>query len=78
MAVNVDRLKTYMSKLVLFPRKNKAKKGDTARKDIKNVSQNTSGDMPEFRRRGESRAGSVVVYFHYVLEGTWFANDSTG
>eukprot|EP00920_Eleutheroschizon_duboscqi_P041882 GHVT01100541.1.p1 GENE.GHVT01100541.1~~GHVT01100541.1.p1 ORF type:complete len:224 (+),score=17.28 GHVT01100541.1:54-674(+) len=45
LTLNTERLKTYLSKLVMFPRKSKAKKGhggipaDTPRKDISNVTQ---------------------------------------
>merc|ERR1712048_824608 len=39
--VNVDRLKLYKSKLLIFPRGSKVKKGDTPRSELANVSQNT-------------------------------------
>merc|ERR1712224_1017729 len=41
---NVERLKLYMSKLLLFPKKSGAKgvkKGDTPRSELQNVAQNT-------------------------------------
>merc|ERR1712060_951432 len=38
--VNVDRLKLYMSKLLVFPRKC-VKKGDTPKSELQNVAQNT-------------------------------------
>merc|ERR1711865_28083 len=41
---NVDRLKLYKSKLLIFPRgsgKKCVKKGDTARSELQNVAQNT-------------------------------------
>merc|ERR1711865_383899 len=41
---NVDRLKLYKSKLVIFPKghgKKAVKKGDTARSELQNVAQNT-------------------------------------
>merc|ERR1719171_1844303 len=38
---NVQRLKLYKSKLALFPKKTKAKVGDTVRSELSNVSQNT-------------------------------------
>merc|ERR1711924_330362 len=38
---NVPRLKLYESKLMVLPRKNKAKKGDTTRAEAQNVPQNT-------------------------------------
>merc|ERR1711897_82133 len=42
--VNVDRLKLYMSKLLVFPRKSGkkgVKKGDTPKSELQNVAQNT-------------------------------------
>merc|ERR1719454_955483 len=44
MQVNVDRLKLYMSKLLIFPKghgKKCVKQGDTARSELQNVAQNT-------------------------------------
>merc|ERR1712110_571283 len=38
---NVERLKLYKSKLLIFPRGHKAKKGDTPRSELQNVAQNT-------------------------------------
>merc|ERR1712115_487298 len=39
---NVQRLELYKSKLLIFPKRGKkAKKGDTARSELKNVTQNT-------------------------------------
>merc|ERR1712139_142506 len=38
---NVARLKLYKSKLMILPRKSKAKKGDTTRAEAQNVAQNT-------------------------------------
>merc|ERR1712139_578192 len=38
---NANRLKLYKSKLMVLPRKSKAKKGDTTRKEAENVPQNT-------------------------------------
>merc|ERR1712146_408252 len=38
---NVARLKLYRSKLMVLPRKSKAKKGDTTRAEAQNVPQNT-------------------------------------
>ena len=40
-AMNVARLEQYKSKLVVFPRGSKAKQGDSAKADLKNVAQNT-------------------------------------
>jgi hypothetical protein len=42
---NIQRLKVYKNKLVVFPRKSKAKKGDTARTQLTSVVQNTSKDI---------------------------------
>merc|ERR1712087_673317 len=45
---NVDRLKLYKSKLVIFPRgsgKKAVKKGDTPRSELQNVAQNTSKEI---------------------------------
>merc|ERR1712118_431942 len=41
MQENVARLKLYKSKLMVLPRKSKAKKGDTTRAEAQNVPQNT-------------------------------------
>merc|ERR1712194_152363 len=38
--LNTERLKEYMGKLMLFPRKTKAKKGDTPRAQCKDAKQN--------------------------------------
>merc|ERR1719223_2113678 len=38
---NVNRLKLYKSKLLIFPKKSKVKKGDTPRSELQNVAQNT-------------------------------------
>merc|ERR1712151_868279 len=51
---NVDRLKLYKSKLLIFPRGSKVKKGDTARSELQNVAQNTLKEIipvpkPELR-----------------------------
>merc|ERR1719158_1715699 len=54
---NVDRLKLYKSKLLVFPKgsgKKAVKKGDTARSELQNVAQNTSKEIipvpkPELR-----------------------------
>ncbi|TEB18794.1 ribosomal protein L13 [Perkinsus sp. BL_2016] len=40
-ALNVERLLAFKSKLVVFPRGSKVKKGDTAKSELKNVAQNT-------------------------------------
>merc|ERR1711939_886742 len=41
MQQNIQRLKVYKSKLMVFPRGSKAKKGDTSREELANVGQNT-------------------------------------
>merc|ERR1712187_1017728 len=51
---NVERLKQYKSKLLIFPRGSKVKKGDTPRSELANVAQNTSKEIipvpkPELR-----------------------------
>merc|ERR1711924_332370 len=54
---NVERLKLYKSKLLIFPRgsgKKSVKKGDAARSELQNVAQNTSKEIipvpkPELR-----------------------------
>lgn len=50
---NVERLKTYMSKLVIFPKrsgKKGVKKGDTPRSELKNVAQNTLREIIPIER----------------------------
>merc|ERR1719269_145076 len=42
---NVARLKLYKSKLMVLPRKSKAKKGDTTRAEAQNVPQNTTKEI---------------------------------
>merc|ERR1712094_9038 len=42
---NVARLKLYKSKLMVLPRKSKAKKGDTTRQEAQNVPQNTTKEI---------------------------------
>merc|ERR1712014_278989 len=45
---NVDRLKVYMSKLKIFPKKSGkkgCKKGDTAKSELQNVAQNTHKEI---------------------------------
>ncbi len=45
-AVNVDRIKEYKSKLVVFPKSaNKPKKGDATKEQLANVAQNTHKDI---------------------------------
>eukprot|EP00927_Polykrikos_kofoidii_P012162 TRINITY_DN15226_c0_g1_i1.p1 TRINITY_DN15226_c0_g1~~TRINITY_DN15226_c0_g1_i1.p1 ORF type:complete len:237 (+),score=35.35 TRINITY_DN15226_c0_g1_i1:68-712(+) len=59
---NVERLKMYQSKLVIFPKgsgKKCVKKGDTARSELQNVAQNTLKTiipLPKKKRREKSRA----------------------
>merc|ERR1712094_145755 len=47
---NVARLKLYKSKLMVLPRKSKAKKGDTTRAEAQNVPQNTTKEIIPLRR----------------------------
>mmetsp|Transcript_53416 Transcript_53416/g.127394 ORF Transcript_53416/g.127394 Transcript_53416/m.127394 type:complete len:218 (-) Transcript_53416:83-736(-) len=60
--LNVERLKTYMSKIVIFPRKSgkkNVKKGDTPRTELGNVSQNTLKHIipiPQIDWKDEPRA----------------------
>eukprot|EP00928_Gymnodinium_smaydae_P086137 TRINITY_DN69_c0_g1_i9.p1 TRINITY_DN69_c0_g1~~TRINITY_DN69_c0_g1_i9.p1 ORF type:complete len:216 (-),score=66.07 TRINITY_DN69_c0_g1_i9:27-674(-) len=62
--INVERLKLYKSKLLVFPRgsgKKAVKKGDTARSELQNVAQNTSKEIipvpkPELRVRARAIA----------------------
>jgi len=42
---NATRLKTYLEKLVVFPKGSKAKKGDTPRSELKDVVQNTDKNI---------------------------------
>jgi len=56
---NVQRLKLYKSKLMVFPRKTKAKAGDTARSELQNASQNTHKQIipvPKPQLREKARA----------------------
>merc|ERR1719201_257054 len=56
---NANRLKLYKSKLMVLPRKSKAKKGDTTRKDAENVPQNTSKEiiaLPKKQLKEKARA----------------------
>merc|ERR1712206_20536 len=59
---NVDRLKLYKSKLLIFPRgsgKKSVKKGDTPRSELQNVAQNTLKEIipvPKPALRTKARA----------------------
>ncbi|CAL1126963.1 unnamed protein product [Cladocopium goreaui] len=59
---NVERLKLYMSKLLLFPKKSGVKgvkKGDTPRSELQNVAQNTLKEIipvPKVTKRIKARA----------------------
>merc|ERR1712190_643483 len=59
--MNVERLKTYQSKLLIFPRgsgKKAVKKGDTPRSELQNVAQNTLKTIipvPKLKKRVFSR-----------------------
>merc|ERR1711920_1080785 len=59
---NVDRLKLYRSKLLIFPRKSGkkgVKKGDTPKSELQNVAQNTLKEIipiPKLQLRIKARA----------------------
>merc|ERR1712094_34592 len=56
---NVARLKLYKSKLMVLPRKSKAKKGDTTRAEALNVPQNTHPEiipLPKTSLKEKARA----------------------
>merc|ERR1719201_281755 len=56
---NVARLKLYKSKLMVLPRKSKAKKGDTTRQEAQNVPQNTTKEiipLPKASLKEKARA----------------------
>merc|ERR1712224_1079893 len=59
---NVERLKLYKSKLMVFPKgsgKKSVKKGDTARSELANVAQNTLKEIipvPKTAKRVKARA----------------------
>merc|ERR1712098_184095 len=56
---NVARLKLYKTKLMVLPRKSKAKKGDTTRAEAQNVPQNTLKEIikiPKQPLREKARA----------------------
>merc|ERR1711924_62378 len=53
------RLKLYNSKLMILPRKSKAKKGDTTRQEALNVPQNTTKEiipLPKIALKEKARA----------------------
>ena len=58
----MERLKLYMSKLLLFPKKagaKKVRKGDTPRSELQNVAQNTLKEIipvPKPEKRTRARA----------------------
>ena len=49
----MNRLKVYLSKLLIFPRGSKAKSGDTARSELENVAQHTLKEVIP-REEGDS------------------------
>lgn len=49
-AVNVDRIKEYKAKLVVFPKGSKAKQGDATKAQLANVAQNTHKDIISIKR----------------------------
>mmetsp|Transcript_70928 Transcript_70928/g.161103 ORF Transcript_70928/g.161103 Transcript_70928/m.161103 type:complete len:218 (+) Transcript_70928:108-761(+) len=60
--INVERLKLYQSKLLIFPKKSGkkgCKKGDTPRSELQNVAQNTLKEIipiPKWNAKDEPRA----------------------
>merc|ERR550537_2046478 len=59
MQENVARLKLYKSKLMILPKKSKAKKGDTTRAEAQNVPQNTLKEiipLPKQQLKEKARA----------------------
>merc|ERR1712187_340145 len=69
---NVERLKLYKSKLLIFPRGSKVKKGDTARSELQNVSQNTLKEIipvpkPELRVKARAITGEEKEQSAYKM-----------
>eukprot|EP00400_MALV-I_sp_L67-5_P000446 gene446-891_t len=59
---NVDRLKTYKSKLILFPRKNtKPRKGDATKADMESATQCTDKEILPIARDTNALVGSMAV-----------------
>lgn len=59
---NVDRLKTYKSKLILFPRKNsKPRKGDSSKAELESATQNTHKEIIPVPRDTNALVGAEVV-----------------
>merc|ERR1711862_179908 len=61
---NVDRLTTYKSKLVIFPKRSGAKgvkKGDTPRAELKNVAQNTLKEIIPLVKPGKREKGRAIT-----------------
>ena len=50
--LNVNRLKVYLSKLLIFLRGSKAKSGDNDRSELENVAQNVEGGSVRGRTQG--------------------------
>merc|ERR1719416_317077 len=62
--LNVDRLKLYKSKLVVFPKKSGkkgVKKGDTPKSELKNVAQNTLKEIIPIERPGLRVKGRAIT-----------------
>mmetsp|Transcript_11754 Transcript_11754/g.25470 ORF Transcript_11754/g.25470 Transcript_11754/m.25470 type:complete len:198 (-) Transcript_11754:52-645(-) len=60
---NVERLKEYMSKLIVFPKRAGAKnvkKGDTPKSELKNVAQNTHKDIIPIKK-GPGKSAPMAI-----------------
>merc|ERR1719231_2117504 len=60
---NASRLKLYKSKLLVIPRKSKAKKGDATRAEVANVAQNTLKEiipLPKLIKKEKARAPTAA------------------
>merc|ERR550514_51686 len=57
---NVQRLKLYKSKLMLFPKKSKAKAGDSTRAELENVPQNTTKYIIPLPTAASEEAGAIT------------------
>jgi large subunit ribosomal protein L13e len=59
---NANRLKEYLSKMVVFPLKSKAKKGDTSKEKLKTVTQNTERQILKIdQKRGVMPAPQAIT-----------------
>ncbi|CAE6942323.1 unnamed protein product [Symbiodinium sp. CCMP2456] len=77
---NVERLKLYMSKLLLFPKKagaKKVRKGDTPRSELQNVAQNTLKEIiPEKEASAYKQLKKARTNKHYLGERMKKAKDA--